>query len=345
MTLLPNIVFTYYLIFIAKKVNNLANIYKYLTILFFMDIDSKNKMLFEHLLAYARFSVKDLARILKVSKSTVIKRLRFLEDNEYISRYDAIINWQKLPFIKKVYFVKVDEKRKEFESLMILQKPVFSLIALSGLYNFQIWCFFKTERQKREFEALLSSIAKKDITIHELIFPRVTFFDVTVQLHTPKIENKELKVTPIDIAIMKYMAQGHGRDSFYEISRALKLPYDSVHYHGKNILRAGYFLAIIAQPGTNKFTLQTTSLLIQCIDKESAGRLYILLKKTPKVISDALGRDGMVLVHFLSQTHSGYRATLSSIFSLIPRSKIKSTLITHWDKPLLNNRYPLEYLL
>lgn len=310
-----------------------------------MDLDLTNKILFEHLLAYARLSVKELSKILKVSKSTVIKRIKFLEENEYISRYDAIINWQKLPFIKKVYFAKVDEKIKEFEVLMISQKPVFSLITLSGLHNFQIWCFFKNETQKKEFEKLLSKTTQEGITLQELVFPRVTFFDVMINLHPPKIEDKKLKITNVDTAIMKHMAQGHGRDSFYEISRALKLPYDSVHYHGKKILKAGYFLAVIAQPGTNKFTLQTTSVLIKCVDEESANKLYMLLKKTPRVISDSVGKDCKVLAHFLSQTHSEYRNTLSNIFSLVQRDKIKTVLITHWDKVILNNRYPLEYLL
>ena len=89
-----------------------------------MTLDERNKILFEHLLAYARFPIKDQERILKVSKATIIKRLEFLEENNYISRYDAIINWQKLPFIKKIYFVKVSNGNKKFEKLMISQKPV-----------------------------------------------------------------------------------------------------------------------------------------------------------------------------------------------------------------------------
>ena len=84
-----------------------------------MDLDEKNKVLFEHLLAYARFSIKDLAKVLDVSKATVIKRIKFLEENKYISRYDAIINWQKLPFIKKVYFFKVSGDAKKFENLFL----------------------------------------------------------------------------------------------------------------------------------------------------------------------------------------------------------------------------------
>jgi len=292
-----------------------------------MDLDQKNKILFEYLLNYARFSIKDLAKILKVSKAAVIKRLKFLEEDQYISRYDAIMNWQKIPFIKKVYFVKVIEKNKEFVRQMLSQKPVFSLITLSGLYNYCVWCFFKTKKQEKDFEKLLRKKQYQDINITELIFPSVTFFDIPLKLPVPKTIDKNIKIGPIDVAIMKYMSQGHGRDSFYNMSIKLNLPYDSVHYHGKNILSSDYFQAIIAQPGTNKFTLQTTCLLIECVDNKSTEELFNLLNKTPKIISNAIGDDNKILVHFLSQTHTEYRETLSKILSLISKNKIKNPIV------------------
>ncbi len=326
-------------------VNNLAKAYKLSNILRIMDLDYENKVIFEHLLANARFSLKDLARLLKISKPAVIKRLKFLEENGYILRYDAIINWQKLLFIKKVYFIKTSNNIKEFEKIMISQNCVFSLIFVSGLYNYQVWCFIKTKKQQLEFEKLINNLYYLDININKLIFPRVTFFDVLQQLPLPKIQDRILKISKIDVAIMKYMAQGHGRDSFYEMSKVLRLPYDSVHYHGKNIINSGYFIAIVAQPGTSKFTLQTTSLLIKCKNKESVQELYKRLQNSSHVMSDAIGKENTILVHFLSQTHVEYRDTLYKLLSLIPKEDIKDLLISHWDKVILNNRYPLEYLL
>ena len=101
----------------------------------------------------------------------------------------------------------------------------------------------------------------------------------------------------------------------------------------------------MAQPGTNQFTLQTTSLLIKCKDRKSSIELYKKLKQTPHIMSDSIGEKNKVMVHFLSQTHVQYRETLSKILSLIPKEKIKDSIITHWNKVILNNRYPLEYFL
>src|SRR3989344_8698308 len=264
-----------------------------------MDLDEKNKIIFEHLLVNARAQISDLARILKITKPAVMKRIRFLEEQEYIIRYDAIINWQKLPFIKKTYFVKV-ENDPQYE--------------------------------------------QESIEISTLLFPRVTFFKLHMQLPPQKIQDKEMKISSIDIAIMKHMAQGHGRQSLYEMSKILKIPYDSVHYHGKNLIKSGYFLAIVAQPGTNKFTLQTTSVMMECSNKQIAQQLHEKVKSLAFIRSDAVGGT-KVMIHFLSQTHLEYRTTLAEIFSLMPRTSIKKTLIAHWDKVILNNRYPLEYFL
>lgn len=310
-----------------------------------MELDNKNKFLFEHLLAYARFSVKDLAKALKVSKATIIKRLTFLENEAFISRYDAIVNWQKINLIKKVYFVKVFGGVENFEREIKKNAPVFSLIKLSGLYNYQVWCFFKNTNQQKEFEARIKKFAYKHIRLSQLVFPRVSFFDIPIKIPFPKINDSDLKLGKIDIAIMKHMAQGNARQSLFEMSKTLNLPYDTVHYHAKNLMKAGYFLSLIAQPGENQFTLQTTSLFIQCNSKASTKKLFDLLHKTPKVISVGFSADNKVLVHFLSQTHLAYRKTLDDILSLILRKEIKSILLTHWNKILLNNRYPLEFLL
>ncbi len=308
-------------------------------------IDDKSKVLFEYLLADARISVKMLAKIIHSSEATVINRIKKLEKEGFISRYDAVINWQKIPFIKKVYFVKIDANNKEFEKSIINQKEVFSLIRLDGLYNYQVWCFFRTKKQLKEFNRLIKKYQYQEIEINELVFPKVTFFDVELNIPVKNIKKITLKLGKIDITIMKYMAQGHGRDSLYEISKIIKIPYDSVHYHGKKLLNSDYFSAIIAQVGTNKFTLQITSLLLECSNKTNSEIMYNSLKQVRRVQSDAIGKENKILVHFLSQTHTEYRETLSKIMSIIPRTRIRNLLISYWKDVIINNRYPLEYFL
>ena len=204
---------------------------------------------------------------------------------------------------------------------------------------------FASKKQQKEFEKELKKFDYIDFEIKELILPKVTFFDVPIKIPLLKTKDVEIKMDKTDVVIIKYMAQGHGRDSLYEISEAIKKKYDSVNYHGKKILQSNYFSKIIAQPGANKFTIQTTCLVIECSDKKSSEELYKNVQKIPHVQSDAICENNNVIIHFLSQTHVEYRETLSKILEIIPREKIKNILISHWDKIILNNRYPLEYFL
>lgn len=307
-------------------------------------LDEKNQIVYEHLLANARFPIKKLATIIHSSQATVIKRIEKLQKEEYISRYDAIINWQKLPFIKKVYHIKVkneEESSKFFEK----QEPVFSIIQLAGLYNLQVWCFFKTNKQNLEFERLIKGFDYMPVEIERLEFPRVSFFNKPVKLSPPKIKDHRLSLDKTDVKIIKYLSQGGARDSLLKISEKLKIPYDTVHYRFSRLLSSGYFLRLVAQPGENAFTLQTTILYLKMDKNLDLERLYQTISKMDQIISIARTKDNGLLIHFNSLSFENYQNKLNEIFSIEKREKLRLVLLSHWKKILLNNRYPLEFLL
>ncbi len=311
-----------------------------------MQLDEINENIFEHLLHYARFSAADISKVVKLSKVAVTKRIQYLLSEQYISRFDAIINWQKLPFTKKVYFLRYNsEYSTEFERKITSEEAVFSLIKLVGMYNYQIWCFFKNKAQQKSFEKMLKDYDSIDFEVDELFFPKVSFFNKPVKIPMPEIHDKLLNLKKIDIKILKRLAEGHGRDSIYDISEAIGEKYDSVQYHFKNLLNAGYFESIVAQPGESKFTLQTTGLIIELLSKDSMQIIMKKINNLPKILSVASGKKNRIMIHFTSITHEEYRETLHKIFALC-RNDVKSVpVFAYWDKAILNNRYPLQYLL
>lgn len=307
-------------------------------------LDEKDKTIYEHLLVNARFPIKKLAKIINSSQATVINRIKNLGKRGYISRYDAIINWQRLPLIKKIYHIK-SKKEQEESKFFINQEPVFSVISLSGIYNLQVWCFFKTKKQVLEFERLLKKFEFVCTEVEILEFPKVSFFNKPIKIQLPKIENKELKLDKIDIEIMKYLAFGGARDSLLKIGDKLKINYDTVHYRFKKLLRAGYFLKLVAQPGENEFALQTTVLFIRLNKKTHLDSVYNKLSNLNQIISVAKTKECGLLIHFNSMDFKEYKNKLNEIFSLEDRNNFEVVLTSHWDKIYLNNRYPLEYLL
>jgi Lrp/AsnC family transcriptional regulator, leucine-responsive regulatory protein len=306
-------------------------------------LDRKNEILFEHLLSNARFSVKQLARVIHSSKPAVIKRIKNLEEKGYISRYDAIINWQKLPLLKKIYHLKLNEKNEEqVIKQLIAQQPVFSIIRLAGLFNLQVWCFFKNREQQNLFEKQIEC-EKISMEIRILEFPTTSFFNHPIKIDMPKIQDRIIGLKKIDVLIMKYLAQGNGRMSLLEMSRKLNLPYDSVNYHAKNLIKAGYFSKMVAQPGESQFTLQTNVLIIRFKQKVAID-FYKRLLNVNQIRSIALTKDNRIVIHFFSQNFQDYQNKLNEILSK-DREKIKDVSISQWTKVILNNRYPLDYLV
>lgn len=304
-------------------------------------LDEKNQIIYEHLLANARFPVKKLSKIINCSQATIINRIEKLEKESYISRYDAIINWQKLPFIKKIYHIKINDNDFSFFEK---QKYAFSIINLAGLYNFQIWCFFKTDEQCLSFEKLLKKFDYFSIEIKKLEFPRVSFFHKPVKLSIPKIMEKEIIPDNIDVKIMKYLAQGGARDSLLKIAEKLNIKYDTVHYRFNKLLSSGYFLRLVAQPGENISTLQTTVLYIK-IRNNNLEKIYNKISKIDQIISIAQTKEDGILIHFNSLDFNNYQNKLNEIFLTERREEIEIVLLSHWKKIYLNNRYPLELLL
>lgn len=310
-----------------------------------MRFDEKNKIILEHLLAYARFSINDLARVLNTSKAAIIRRIKFLEEHGYISCYDGIIDWQKMPFIKKVYFLGVNDSFQEFEKVMRTQQPVFAIMKLCGLYNYQVWCFFKSKKQVIEFEKIITNIVHKKLDIKELVMPSAPYFNMKLLLSIPKKQNMKIILKEIDIKILKHISRFHARDSFRQMSMDLNIPYDTVHYHGTRLLQSGYFNALVAQPGEGLKLLKMTNLLVSCNNQSTAIEIYRKLSKVMGISSKAIAKDSKILIIFFSMNDVEYRKKLNEILSLVPKENITDLITTHWDEIVMNNRYPLEYLL
>lgn len=307
-------------------------------------LDNKDEIIYEHLLHDARYPVKKLAEIIHSSKATVINRIKKLEKDGYISSYDAIINWQKLPFIKKVYHIKLDKIREEYD-LLKGQKCVFSIIQTAGLYKLQVWCFFKTRGQCSEFERLIKKYDYIEVEIEKLEFPKVSFFNKKIKTISKNIKDQTLKLDKIDIKLMEHLALGGARDSLIKMGDKLKIPYDTAHYRFNRLLKAGYFSRLVAQPGKNPFTLQTTIILLRYSKEVNADKIYDKLSSIEQIISLAKANDNSILIHFNSLNFQQYQNKLDELCSLSDPKKTDVILISHWKDILLNNRYPLEFLI
>ena len=307
-------------------------------------LDYRDQVIFEHLLANARTQNKELARVLRCSEATIVKRLRDLEQEQYIARYDALVNWQAVPLQKRVYFLRAGGARPPIIASALKDRNVFTVCRLAGDADWQVWCFFRTDTQRILFERRIRPYVRHTVSVDELIFPSSTFFTVDQKPKPPLRAFESVDWSLISVAIMKHLAQGHGRDSLYEISKQLGISYDRVHYHGKRLLASDAIGRVVAQPGAARFGLQTTTIIARLRRVITTGR-WKELNKTPRIISSARCDQGKVLmIHIHSLTQKEFVETLREVVE-----KIRADIVTIqqyvWTETLLNNRYPLELIL
>ena len=76
-----------------------------------MELSRNDKILFESLFYDARLSTRELAKIVGIKQPSVYARIKKLEQEGFISRYDSLINTHALPFIYKMYYVSLNEEQ------------------------------------------------------------------------------------------------------------------------------------------------------------------------------------------------------------------------------------------
>lgn len=294
-------------------------------------LDEKDQLIIENLFRNARLSSHQLSKIAGITQPAVYNRIKRLEKEGYISRYDSLVNWQALPFIKKIYFC--DLKNDEIRSIS-KRNECFGLIELYGEISHMVWCFFKTKRQMIEFERLLP-IKKETVEIKNLFTTGVSLFNESSKKISPTIKFDKVKLTKKDVKVMHALSEGGARKSLKEISEMTGLNIDQVWYHKKRLIKGGYFEYFIVQPGIEKFYLIMSTLFVKTNKK-------VRLDNLPRVFNHFDTDKGVGCV-FMSKNMKDYLETLDKIYSML-RGDIKEVLLSSNKNYIILNRYPFEFL-
>lgn len=306
-------------------------------------LNQKDKIILEHLFAYSRFTSKQLAKVTNLTQQAVHYRIKKLEERGYISRYDAIINWNSIPLIKEIYYLRVSNPKK-FINDLFKEKSIFGINEVVGNYNLIIWCFFRSKNQRKEFQKKLKKLDWTSINVKDAIFPQTPIFNLPIKLSIPKEKERKIKLDKTDIKIMRYLSNGHARDSVKEIGDNLKISYDVVYYRLKKIIRSGFFFRLAAQVGFDSLDLKLSMLTIK-LKKESKIENTVRSLKRLDFFNILLSDNKEKLhLHIFSKDIEDYWKKIDKIVLNIGEEieDIKQFYIK--NTPLLN-RYPLEFLL
>ena len=295
----------------------------------------KDKELIDYLHDYCRYSTKQLSKALHLPQQTISYKIKRLEEQDYIRRYDTVLNWNVIPLIKVIYYYKDNSLLSELEK----EQCVHNLHEHIGTYSMSSWCFFKTNDELVEFENKYPY--DKKIVVDKVLSSKPTIFGTDIKLKKPLMSEKQMRLDEIDVKLIKHLSNGNARDSILKISKDLGISYDVVHYRLKNLIRNEYFTRLIPQLGDGLGGLKMTKIIIS-FDKvtlDIVRRIEGLDFSTTGAYSDK-----EIYTFIISTDFEDYLDKLHKLHKSVNNEQIKSEAL-HWKKMHVLNRYPLEYII
>ena len=308
-------------------------------------IDYKDKLILESLTQNCRVATSQLSKITRLSQPSVVYRIKRLEDNGYISKYDAIINHKKFPYYKDIIFLSIPEdKREKFEMWTINNKHICWNIRLIDKMNYVLYVFSRNQEEREELYKYIesNSYEYKSYAFEDILFDNFTLFGMNLNVKKPRIEkDKNLKLDEADIKLIKHLTDGGGRDPILDIANKIGIHYETLLYKFKRLTKANYFPLFLAQPSTKRFSTQIDILLIK--SDMSFEEVFKKLKGL-KEISYLIKLSGNYYYsQIISNDFREYKDCIEKInirFRGLGEVKIYNT--KDW---VFINRYPFEWLL
>lgn len=156
-------------------------------------LTNKDKIILEALRQYCRVPTKELTKLTHLPQPTIVYKIKALEKKGYIVKYDALINHNKLPFYKTMYFVSVPEEIKQtFEKEISFFSTVTSSLRLYNKTNYYLLCYFKTKKEQKEFETFLIklNLEYENYSFLYIEMLKHSFFNISVKSNNPKLKRK-----------------------------------------------------------------------------------------------------------------------------------------------------------
>ncbi|MFT4312260.1 MAG: Lrp/AsnC family transcriptional regulator [Candidatus Woesearchaeota archaeon] len=294
-------------------------------------LDQKDQIILEALFQDATITSKELAKLAKITQPAAFNRVKKLEQEGYIWRYDAVLNWNLIPLHKKQYFCDLSSTQIE---LLSKQTFVLALFETIGVYTHTVWCFFQNEDQAKQFETLIPQ-KRKEVIIQKVHAKSLSLFDLQLpQRKQPK--EQPYTLTKEDIQIFQALAQGGAKKSVMDLYKETGLSIDVIRYRKDKMIQNKLILYFLAQPGVEKLHLTVSYLYIQTQTRMD-------LSKINRVVF-YFDYDGGQGIGFFSKDLQDYLHVISQVKQLYGESIEDFFVFTNGKYHVLN-RYPLELVL
>lgn len=282
-------------------------------------LDQKDKIILEALMQNCRITTTKLAKITKLSQPSIVYRIKRLEEENYIEKYDAIIDLNLLSKKFTYFFISITNNKEQFEQKITKEKQFESLFRLAHKYNYYVSGYF-TQKELKDF---LQYSHKHNIEYKKYQWKamHVTNYSIfrlplTIEkkIHTKKIKTintkKPILFDNTDTKLINILHNGAGRDSIPTLAKKANITYDLAIYRFKKIKK--YFPLFFAQPGTKKFGIQVDILHIKT-RYECTKKILKALNTIQKTMHLVELGNNEYFTQILTRTFKEYKDTLDKI--------------------------------
>ncbi len=210
-------------------------------------LDLKDRKILFELDTNSRQSYQQIANKVRLSKDSIFYRIKRLEKEGVIERYQTLIDVGKLGYISFRIFYKLQnttsKKEEEIINYLKNQRIVGWMVSVEGNWDINTWILCKGISELDEFwknfaKKYINYLADKKLSIFTDItyFSRAYFLpdkrnDLSIRFVT---EPKEVDIDKIDIEILKLLVL-NARIPILEIADKLKVSSKMISYRIKNL--------------------------------------------------------------------------------------------------------------
>lgn len=309
-------------------------------------IDKKDKIIIDNLINDCRIPTNKLSKLTNLSQPSVIYRIKNLEKKGYIDRYDALIDFDKIPIPMYVFFIKVKEEFKEkFEKWCIKNKKLMTLSKNINYYNYSITSFLdnKSLKELTIFLDINNCIYEKHKILRHIFLSFSIFNLVKPTFPNIKYNSKKFKLDESDYTIIKHMMNGGARDSVKQIAQKTNLGVDLITYRLKKYRRCNFFKLFIAHPDYDKFHININFIIFK-IQNTQLEQITKKIKSINKSLLIAQLENDTYFTTNLITNLKEYKQVLQSFYDLFGSDLIELKDIMVYDCVFLN-RLNLEELI
>jgi len=314
-----------------KLINNPAFLTLMLTI--------KDKTILEYLYQNCRISTKKISQLSGIPQQTVAYRIKKLESEKLIFRYDILPNFSLLPVQLWLHFIHCPNQHKEktIEKLKAIPQTytIFETIDYHNIILIEITA--------KNTDSVIAQLPLKCKTkkIKSLFKLNYSIF-LPSNYSLPKQKTRAISLDKIDYELIDYLSFGGGRTPLVQIAKDLNSTFNIISYRFKRLEKNGYFFMPIVQPSNSLFSVQPDFIYFTT-KNISTDNVLALCKQHPN-IPYILALENGYLMQILSNSFEEFSKKTKQVLNILENYLVTFKVIKH-EQSILLNRLNLSKIL